>query len=141
MLVSIEQFVTRFPRPLSSFERSRSEQLLEDSEEIVAAAFARERRSLEAELAEHPKWLPPVVARVIREMVAAAILVGDAAGKRQSAVTAGMVSESATWADVGSVSWGEPILTDDHRRDMGLNGAALPSGRFPSPPRWPERRL
>lgn len=139
-LVDIEEFTSRFPRRLTSFERDRAQLLLQDAADEITAAFAREHRNLTTELTRH-KWLPPVARRVVREMTAAAILVGDQAGKRQAQTTAGMVSESSTWFDVTSVSWGEPVLSDAHRRDLGLAAGGYARGSFPPAPRWPERRL
>lgn len=141
MLVSPDDFSARFPRPLTAFEKTLASARLEDAEDMIRAAFARAGRDLTDELDTHHQWLPHAVKRVIREMVSAVILVGASAGRRQGSVTAGAVAESWTMADVDSVSWGELVLTDDHRQDLGLSGHGYASGRFPPPSRWPERRL
>lgn len=138
MLVTIEEFVPAFPRPLTVEERERAEVLLGDAEDRIHEEFAREGRDLDAELLRVP-WLSSAVRRVIREMVAAVVLVGPGAGRRQYAVTAGAVSESWTMADAAGSAWGAVVLTDEQRRSLGLATGAVPRGRFPRAPRWPER--
>ena len=138
MIVSIEEFVPAFPRPMTEDERKRAAVLLGDAEDRIREEFAREGRDLDAELVRVP-WLPSAARRVIREMVSAVVIIGPDAGRRQSAVSAGAVSESWTSYDPSASAWGAVVLTDEHRRDLGLVSGALPRGRFPRPPRWPER--
>ena len=138
MIVSIEEFVPAFPRPMTEDERKRAAVLLGDAEDRIREEFAREGRDFDAELKRVP-WLESATRRVIREMVSAVVLVGPDAGRRQYAVTAGAVSESWTMADVAGSAWGSVVLSDEQRRALGLSVGALPRGRFPRPPRWPER--
>lgn len=138
MLVSIDEFAPTFPRPMTDAERERASLLLGEAEDRIREEFAREGKDFDAEL-KRVSWLPSAARRVIREMVSAVVLIGPDAGRRQSAVTAGAVSESWTMADVAGSAWGAVVLSDEHRRDLGLVSGALPRGRFPRPPRWPER--
>lgn len=138
MLVSFTDFEKRYPRPLVGAEESRAEQLLEDAEEMIEVEFARVGRDFRGELTVLP-WVASTAKRVIREMVSAAMLVGEDAGRRSSSVAAGQVSESYSFADVDSVAWGGVKLTPAQRADLGLPGSGIPEGEFPCPPRWPER--
>ena len=140
MIVSIEEFVPVFPRPMTEDERKRATVLLGDAEDRIREEFAREGRDFDAELGR-VSWLPSAARRVVREMVSAVVLVGPDAGRRQYAVTAGAVSESWTMADAAGSAWGSVVLTDEHRRALGLSVGAMPRGRFPRAPRWPERGL
>ena len=140
MIVSIEEFIPAFPRPMTEDERKRAAVLLGDAEDRIREEFAREGRDLDAELVR-VSWLPSAARRVIREMVSAVVLVGPDAGRRQYAVTAGAVSESWTMADVAGSAWGSVVLSDEQRRDLGLSVGAMPRGKFPRAPRWPERGL
>ena len=139
MIVSIEEFVPAFPRPMTEDERKRAAVLLGDAEDRIREEFAREGRDLDAEL-ERVSWLESATRRVIREMVSAVVLVGPDAGRRQYAVTAGAVSESWTMSDVAGSAWGSVVLSDEQRRALGLSTGAMPRGRFPRAPGWPERR-
>ena len=138
MLVTIDDLAATFPRALSPEESSRGEALLGDAEDRIREEFAREGRDLDAEL-ERVSWLPSAARRVVREMVSAVVLVGPDAGRRQYAVTAGAVSESWTMADAAGSAWGSVVLSDEQRRALGLSVGAMPRGRFPRAPRWPER--
>ena len=140
MIVSIEEFVPAFPRPMTEDERTRAAVLLGDAADRIREEFAREGRDFDAEL-ERVSWLPSAARRVVREMVSAVVLVGPDAGRRQYAVTAGAVSESWTMADAAGSAWGSVVLSDEHRRALGLSVGAMPRGRFPRAPRWPERGL
>ena len=140
MIVSIEEFVPAFPRPMTEDERTRATVLIGDAADRIREEFAREGRDFDAEL-ERVSWLPSAARRVVREMVSAVVLVGPDAGRRQYAVTAGAVSESWTMADVAGSAWGSVVLSDEHRRALGLSVGAMPRGRFPRAPRWPERGL
>ena len=140
MIVSIVEFVPVFPRPMTEDERKRATVLLGDAEDRIREEFAREGRDFDAEL-ERVSWLPSAARRVVREMVSAVVLVGPDAGRRQYAVTAGAVSESWTMADAAGSAWGSVVLSDEQRRALGLSTGAMPRGRFPRAPRWPERGL
>ena len=75
--------------------------------------------------------------RAIREMVAAAVIIGPNAGVRSVSSTTGPQSDSITYADVGAVSFGGVSLTDQLLELLGLLGGR-PRGNFPRPLRWPE---
>ncbi|MCH6197450.1 phage Gp19/Gp15/Gp42 family protein [Corynebacterium mastitidis] len=137
MLVDVEDFLARFPRPLSPEEEKRAAVLLDDAESLIRAEFARRGRSLDTEI--RSVWLGLIARRVIVEMVSTAILVGDQAGRKSGSVQAGQVSESWSYGDAGSAMWGVVRLTDDHLKDLGL-AEARSRGSFPRAPRWPERR-
>ncbi|AZA08702.1 Gp19/Gp15/Gp42 family protein [Corynebacterium pseudopelargi] len=137
MLFSLKDLEPRFPRALSDHERSRSVVLLRDAEEMIVAEFQREGRDFYAEA--EAEWLLVNARRVVFELVSAALLTGDAAGKRQHSITVGGVTESSTWADVHAAPWGVLALSDAQRRLLGLSVAVGPRGRWPRPGRWPER--
>lgn len=136
MLVEVEELEHRFPRPLVGDDRDRARVKLIDAEDLMRDEFAREGRDFDAEI--QVDWMRRTAGRVIREMVSASLLVGDRAGIRQHSVTAGQVTESATYADVGSTAWGELVLTDKQREQLGLMTPARPLWSFPDPPRFPE---
>lgn len=138
MLVTKDEFLARFPRPLSSLEADRAETLLADAEDRIRAEFSRRGRNFDYEVAA--PWLATVARDVIVEMVSTAILVGDQAGRKSGSVQAGQVSESWSYGDAGASMWGAVRLTDEHRDDLGLS-VARSRGNFPKPQRWPERRL
>lgn len=140
MIVAIEDFEALFPRPLAGGERDRAEALLGKAESRIVAAFARQGRDFLAEVASSP-WLSDEAEQVVLEMVSAVILTGPDAGRVSSSTTAGLVSESGTWADPSGTAWGQLVLTDDQRSRLGLLAGGMPTGRFPSPSRWPERRM
>ena len=100
-------------------------------------AFLRAGRDFYAELETVP-WLEAAARRVVLEMVSAATLVGTNTGMRSISSTTGPQSDSVTFSDVDSVSWGGVRLTDELLKLLGLwsRGAR---GRFPRPRRWPER--
>lgn len=139
MIVPIEDFEVLFPRPLASGERDRAEALLGKAESRIVAAFARQGRDFLAEVAASP-WLSDEAEQVVLEMVSAVILTGPDAGRVSSSTTAGLVSESGTWADPSGTAWGQLVLTDDQKRRLGLSLFGVSSGCFPPPPSWPERR-
>ncbi|WP_083912328.1 Gp19/Gp15/Gp42 family protein [Corynebacterium mastitidis] len=136
MVVSPEDFQDRFPRALSPEEEKRAAVLLGDAEGLIRAEFARRGRSFDTAI--RSVWIGLIARRVIIEMVSTAILVGDQAGGRSGSVQSGQVSESWSYGDAGSAMWGAVQLTEGHLRDLGL--VARSRGRFPQPPRWPERR-
>lgn len=139
-LVTVTDIETRLPRPLDDDERDRVGTLITDAVEEIVTAFQKQNRDFAAEL-QTVSWLPATARKVIREMVSAAVLVGANVGFRSVSSTTGPTSDSATYADVGSVSWAGIELTDDQRSRLGLSTAAHPRGSFPRPPRWPERGL
>ncbi|MDN6374271.1 MAG: phage Gp19/Gp15/Gp42 family protein, partial [Brevibacterium aurantiacum] len=80
MLVTFDDLASRLPVTLAVDEAARVEILLEDAEEIVRDAFARVGRDFDAELTATP-WLQNSARRVIRDMVAAAALIGGNVGQ------------------------------------------------------------
>lgn len=137
MLVSFEDVNARLDVPLEEAARPRVEVLIEDAVAIVRTAFLKCGRDFDAEL-ERVAWLADEAGRVVREMVSAAILVGPNAGVRSVSSTTGPQSDSITYADVDSVSFGGVRLTDQQRLDLGLCFPGGARGRFPRPVRWPE---
>lgn len=135
-LVSVDDVVSRLdPQPDPS-TYPRIELLVEDAEELVGDAFAERGRSLEAYVSV--PWQERRAARVIREMVSAAILVGPNAGVRSVSSATGQESDSITYADVDAVSFGGVRLSDAMLVLLGLWGYGLARGSFPGPRRWPE---
>lgn len=129
----------RLPRELTDAETKRLQVLIDDAVELIDVAFMQAGRDFDAELVTVP-WLESAARRAVLEMVSAATLVGGNAGMRSISSTTGPQSDSVTFADVDSVSWGGVRLTDDLLKLLGLwrEGAR---GRFPQPRRWPERWL
>lgn len=135
-LVTAEDVVSRLdPRP-DPLTHDRIGLLIEDAEFEVADAFAERGRDFEQYLSVD--WQERRAARVVREMVSAAIIIGPNAGVRSAASTTGPQSDSITYADVDSVSFSGVRLTDAQRKALGLGGEGLPRGNFPPPLRWPE---
>lgn len=136
-LVTFEDVVSRLdPRPPDETQ-GRVDLLISDAEQAIRTAFLKAGRDLDAELVTVP-WMRPEVERVIREMVAAAIIIGPNAGVRTVASSTGQESDTITYADVDAVSFGGVRLTDAQRHDLALSLGAVPRGRFPRPSRWPE---
>lgn len=127
----------RLPRELTDAETKRLQVLIDDAVELIDVAFMQAGRDFDAELVTVP-WLESAARRAVLEMVSAATLVGGNAGMRSISSTTGPQSDSVTFADVDSVSWGGVRLTDSLLKLLGLwrEGAR---GRFPRPRRWPER--
>jgi len=136
-LVTAEEVVGRLdPQPdLSTYPRI--ELLINDAENIIRMAFLRSGRDFDAELISVP-WLDLAAQSVIREMVSAAVIVGPNAGVRSVSSATGQESDSITYADVDSVSFGGVRLTAAQREALGLRGDGLARGNFPPPRKWPE---
>lgn len=135
--IDVEYVADRLPRELTDVEKQRLEVLIDDSVELIQLAFLRAGRDFDSELATSP-WLESAARRAVLEMVSAATLVGSHTGVRSLSSTTGPQSDSVTYSDVDSVSWGGVRLTDELLKLLGLwqRGAR---GRFPLPRRWPER--
>lgn len=135
--IDAEYVAARLPRELSEEEMQRLDVLIEDAVELIKLAFLRAGRDFCSELGAVP-WLESAARRAVLEMVSAATLVGANAGMRSISSTTGPQSDSVTFADVGSVSWGGVRLTEELLKILGLwrRGAR---GKFPLPRRWPER--
>lgn len=139
-VVEVAEVAARFPRELSEAETERLEILIADAIEEIDMAFARRGRSFNGELNTVP-WLDSAARKAVREMVSAAVLIGENVGLTNASSATGQVSDSVGFRDtLAWSSWGGVKLTDEILRLLGLRGA-LPSGRFPRPIRWPERRL
>lgn len=135
--INAEYVADRLPRDLTEDEMERLGVLIDDAVELIEVAFLRAGRDFHAELETVP-WLEAAARRVVLEMVSAATMVGSNAGMRSVSSTTGPQSDSVTFSDVESVSWGGVKLTDELLKLLGLwqRGAR---GRFPRPRRWPER--
>lgn len=135
--IDAEYVADRLPRELTEDEMERLGVLIDDAVELIEVAFLRAGRDFHAELETVP-WLEAAARRVVLEMVSAATMVGSNAGMRSVSSTTGPQSDSVTFSDVESVSWGGVKLTDELLKLLGLwqRGAR---GRFPRPRRWPER--
>ena len=137
MLVTFKDVNARLDMPLEPAAQPRVDILIEDAETMIRTAFLKCGRDFDTAVAEVP-WLADETRRVIREMVSAAILIGPNAGVRSVSSTTGPQSDSITYADVDSVSFGGVRLTDAQRLDLGLCFPGGARGRFPAAPRWPE---
>ncbi|CAM2804341.1 Gp19/Gp15/Gp42 family protein [Corynebacterium jeikeium] len=135
--IDAEYVADRLPRELTEDEMERLGVLIDDAVELIEVAFLRAGRDFHAELETVP-WMEAAARRVVLEMVSAATMVGSNAGMRSVSSTTGPQSDSVTFSDVDSVSWGGVKLTDELLKLLGLwqRGAR---GRFPRPRRWPER--
>lgn len=143
MIVSPEEVTDRLPEqvtPLTEHETRRLVLFLDDARELIAEAFAREHRDLDTEIATSP-WLGGAVARVIREMVAAAVIIGPNINVRSASSTTGPQSDSVSYEKTNMVSFAGPRLTDDLRKALDLAITVRAHGQFPASPRWPEVRL
>lgn len=141
-LAPAEEIQDRLPRPLDEVEAARLEHLIVDAVELLEVEFADAGRDLAEELdSDYNTRVQPLHAKVrwaIREMVSAAVLIGPNAGMRSVSSSTGPESDSVTFADVGSASFGGVALTDAIRKRLGLATGDRPRGRFPRPLRWPE---
>lgn len=135
--IDAEYVAERLPQSLTDEEMKRLDVLIEDAVELIEIEFLRCGRDFDRELETVP-WLGSVSRRVVREMVSAAILVGPNAGVRSVSSTTGQESDSITYADVDSVSFGGVRLTDAQRAQLGLCMPGGARGSFPPPRCWPE---
>ena len=130
----------RIPVPVTDEQLAFIEVRVRDSIDLIREAFLRRGRDFDRELETVP-WLRLAATRVVREMVAAAVVVGVHAGVRSVSSTTGPQADSVTYTDAGQmVRFSGVALTDDLLAELGLypRGAR---GRFPRPVRWPERVL
>lgn len=135
--ISSEYVAERLPQSLTGEEMKRLGVFIEDAIDLIEVEFMRCGRDFDQELESVP-WLGSVARRVIREMASAAILVGPNAGVRSVSSTTGQESDSITYADVDSVSFGGVRLTDAQRAQLGLCMPGGARGHFPLPRCWPE---
>ena len=136
-LVNVEDVVSRLDPQPDPVTYPRIELLIEDAETKIRTAFLKAGRDFDAALVSIP-WLRDEAVAVVRDMVSAAILIGGNAGVRSVSSTTGSESDSVTYADVDSVSFGGVRLTDAQREALGLPMGGLARGRFPRPRSWPE---
>lgn len=140
MLVTFDDVNARLDTPLDDSAQSRVEVLIEDAVAIVRTAFLKCGRDFDAEL-ERVAWLADEAARVVREMVSAAIAIGPNAGVRSVSSATGQESDSITYANgIDFVSFGGVKLTPDQRAALGLCMPGGARGNFPGPVEWPEVR-
>lgn len=135
-LITAQEIAGALPIDLTEDQHAKLGVLIELAEEEITLAFARRGRNFQNEVAGS-EWLELAARRAVREMVAAAVIVGPNAGVRSVSSTTGPQSDSITYANVDSVSFGGVALTDKLLELLGLAGVK-PRGRFPRPARWPE---
>lgn len=138
-LVTREDIALRLAVPLGPEHTLRVEALIEDSEELIEDAFAEVGRDYRLEVAR-PLQRRAII-RVVREMVATAVIVGPYAGARSMNSSSGPNSDGLTWDKVPEISFAGVKLTDNHRRALGLvvGDDFAPAWNFPPPTRWPLR--
>lgn len=136
LAVPLRDLLKRLPRPLDPTETSRAETLLDDAAQEVADTL--EDHGIDAAV-----WLSEPrhsrrATRVVRAMVAQAVLVGDALNTSSIATGTGPYSDSVTWnANLAPLTlWGEAELTADMLHYLGVHTNG-PRGRFPAVPAWP----
>lgn len=137
VLITAEDVVSRLDPQPTVETYPRIDVLIGDAEGIVRNEFLRIGRDFDAELITVP-WLDFAAKTVLREMVSAAILIGGNAGIRTVSSATGQESDSITYADVDSVSFGGVRLTAAQREALGLPSGGMARGNFPPPRRWPE---
>lgn len=138
-LVTLKDSALRLAIPLEKEHEPRVNALIQDSEELVQDAFAEVGRDYCLEVA-NPLQRRAII-RVIREMVATAVIVGPYSGARSVNSSSGPTSDGLTWDKVPEVSFAGVKLTDAHRRALGLvvGNDFAPSWNFPPATRWPLR--
>ena len=130
--IPIEELLPRFPRPLDTFEQDRAAELLSDAIDEVTDAIT--------DAGHNPTmWLVRPrnarrARRVVRAMVAQAILIGEDIGRQSWSEASGPFSEQVTYR--GSIPapdlWGEVELTDKMKTYLGLTSGG-PRWKFPRP--------
>lgn len=136
--IDVEKLAVRLPRELDDFEKERAVLLIED-------AIAEVDDAIRDHGAEPRDWLVGSnlrrAQRVVRAMVAYAVLVGEDVGKASWSVATGPYNESVSYnSSVGPVSlWGEVELTEQMLAYLRLTSAPVV---FEAPPhdKWPEVR-
>lgn len=135
--ITVDDVVSRLPVQVTEEQRDFIKVRIGDAVDLIREAFMRRGRDFDNEVESVP-WLNLAAKRVVREMVAAAVIIGSHAGVRSVSSTTGAQSDSVTYTDGGQlVRFASVALTDDMLFELGLvpRGAR---GRFPSPLRWPE---
>ena len=138
-LVTVEDVAARLPVPWDKSMQPYVEQLIDDAATEIDVAFQRRGRSWEREVSTTP-WLGTVSAKVIREMVAAAVVIGPSVGIQSGTSTSGPITDSVSYGKntADYVSFAGVRLTDDMLEELGLLKRTGPRGTFPRPLRWPE---
>lgn len=127
-MVTVDDVVRIFPRPLTGEEHERAEFLIEQALELIEMEFARRGRILGAEFTTS-SWLPIAVKQAVRRMVGAAILVGEDVGRASVSSTTGPQSDSITWSQGIPIQWGGVDIDDGILELLGLGDTAMPRGR------------
>lgn len=138
MLVTSDDVMKRLPdsvKPLSAGDAQRVATLIEDAEYLIRDEFAAAHRDFDAEMVQPHR--ARTAARVIRQMVAAAIIIGPHAGVKSLSSTTGPTSDSITYQDVPKVSFDGVYLTDEHRRLLGLDVATQAAVAYYPTSAWP----
>ena len=130
-MVTTDDVVKRFPRPLMPEELQRVAVYIDDAVALLEAEFERRGTTLD-------DWTGGSHSRakrvdlVIIDMVSAPILVGVSRGLRQANSSTGGQSDGATWYSPGDIGWGGVKLTPQNLEDLGLTAGSLPRWLFPS---------
>ena len=122
LLVTPEDIIKRLPdtvKPLSPGDKERVATLIEDAEFLIRDEFALARRDFDAEMTAPHR--ARTAARVIRQMVAAAVIVGPHVGVKSVSSTTGPASDSVVYQVPPAVSFDGVFLTDEQRRLLGLD--------------------
>lgn len=132
-IVITEDVTSRLPSGtfLTSEDTERIKILIGDAEEIVRDEFSRVGKDFTTEI--KTPWVGNSVKRVIREMVAAAVILGPNAGVRSASSSTGQVADSVTYDKVDIVGFSGVRITDDQRRELGIPTGAFPRGRTRRP--------
>ena len=128
--ITVDWVASTFPRPMTLDEKTRAQNLIDAAEDRILEEFERHGRDFHTEVAT-TTWLARATRRVTREMVSAAIDIGEGVGKKSASSATGPQSDSVTWADGIPVTWGGVFLTNAHRRDLGLISDNRPRWGFP----------
>lgn len=137
LLVEPDDVIVRLPasvKPLSPDDAARVATLIEDAEFLIRDEFAAVHRDFDAEITAPHR--ARTVARVIRQMVAAAIIIGPHAGVKSVTSTTGPSSDSITYQDPPQVSFDGVFLTDEQRRLLGLDVFADGPTYYYPPSTW-----
>ncbi|WP_417287115.1 Gp19/Gp15/Gp42 family protein [Corynebacterium variabile] len=140
MLVTLPDLTSRLPVVLTPEQAAQVETLLGDAEWKVRDAFTRAGHDFDRE-SELKLWLVRSAQEVIRDMVAAAVLIGPSVGRSSVSSTTGAEADSEAFAmDTMRVTgFARLILTASHREELGLPSTVGNRGRFPRPPHYPEK--
>lgn len=142
-MVTADEVLLRLPsvvKPLSAEDRTRVEALLSDAESLIRDAFEDAGRDFDIESTIPRRHR--AITRVIREMVAAAVIIGPNVGVKRLTSTTGPQSDTVEWETAPAISFSGVMLTDHQRQELGLptGPAATVHGHFPPAHRlWSDR--